>query len=202
MQRDDAWYSNRLGKITASRIGDLMAKTKTGESASRKNYISQLVVERLTETKVETYKNDAMQYGIDTEAEAREFWENEHFKKVELCDFFDAPDISMSGASPDGLIDDDGLIEIKCPNSATHLALLLGGPIPRQYILQMQWQMYCTNRHYCIFFDYDNRFPLEMRGCERRVERDEKLIDEIKEEVIRANEEIESTLKKLRGNHV
>ena len=199
IQRTDELYQQRLGKVTASRISDVLAKTKTGYSATRKNYLTQLLLERLTGQKEESYTNAAMQHGIDTEAEARQAYEIESFNIVTECGFYNDMDGSMSGASPDGLIADDGLIEIKCPNTATHIETLIDKEIDRKYILQMQWQMYCTGRKWCDFVSYDNRLPGTLRLFIKRVERDEKMIQEIKEEVDKFIEELDALEIKIRS---
>jgi len=124
-QRTDEWFAQRLGKVTASRVADVMAKTKTGYSASRENYMAQLVVERLTQTKAESFTNAAMQWGTDQEPFARAAYEAAQGVMVEEVGFMSHPDIEMAGASPDGLVGDDGLLEIKCPNTATHIETLL-----------------------------------------------------------------------------
>ena len=198
-QRSADWYEIRVGKVTASRIKDVMAKTKTGYGASRKNYMADIICERLTGIKTEGYTNAAMQHGIDTEAEARQAYEIETFQAVIECGFYIAPDIADSGASPDGLISDDGLIEIKCPSTATHIDTLLSGTIDDGYIKQMQWQMYCTGRKWCDFVSYDNRLPENLRLFIKRVERDDKLIEEIKTEVVKFLAEVDDTLKRLIG---
>jgi len=198
-QRTSDWFSIRLGKVTASRISDVMAKTKTGYSASRKNYMTQLLLERLTGQKEESYTNAAMQHGIDTEPEAREAYESQTFNIVTECGFFDSEEIKMSGASPDGLIATDGLIEIKCPNTATHLETLLDKNIDKKYILQMQWQMFCTGRKWTDFVSYDNRLPVNLRLFIKRINREEKMIKEIKSEVILFLSELDSLESKVRS---
>jgi putative phage-type endonuclease len=198
-QKSKEWYSQRLGKVTASRISDVMAKTKSGYSATRKNYMTQLLLERLTGQKEESYTNAAMQHGIDTESEARSAYELESFNIVTECGFYDSPDGLMSGASPDGLISDTGLIEIKCPNTATHIETLICKEIDRKYILQMQWQMYCTNRQWCDFVSYDNRLPINLRLFIKNIERDEKMIEEILSEVKLFLSELDELEKQVRA---
>lgn len=198
-QRSAEWFAERLGKVTASRISDVIAKTKTGYSATRKNYMTQLLLERLTGQKEESYTNAAMQHGIDTEDEARKAYELDSFNIVTECGFFNSPDGLMSGASPDGLIAEDGLIEIKCPNTATHIETLISKDIDRKYILQMQWQMYCTGRQWCDFVSYDNRLPVNLQLFIKRVDRDEKLIEEIKTEVSLFLSELDELEKQVRA---
>ena len=196
-QRSDEWYAARIGRITASRIKDVMAKTKSGYSASRKNYMAQLVCEILTDQPQESFTSAAMQYGIDTEAEARQAYEWASGEFVDECGFFNAPDIERSGASPDGLIDADGLIEIKCPNTATHLDTILSGKIDPGYVYQMQWQLYCSERKWCDFVSYDNRLPEKLRLFIKRVNRDDDLISEIKDEVVKFLSELDDMINKL-----
>ena len=158
-QRTDDWFAARLGKVTASRISDVVAKTKSGVSASRGNYMAQLIVERMTNKPTESYSNSAMQWGTDTEPLARAAYEMVTDTMVEEVGFVPHPDLEMCGASPDGLVNDDGLIEIKCPNTATHIEFLISGDIDNKYCLQMQWQMACTGRKWCDFVSFDPRMP-------------------------------------------
>ena len=197
-QRSEEWFSERLGKATASRIADIVAKTKTGWGASRANYMAQLIAERLTGVKQDSYVNAAMQHGIDTEAEARSAYEFYADATVAECGFIPHPAIAMSGASPDGIIGDDGLIEIKCPQTASHLDTLLGEPIPNKYTLQMQWQMACTGRKWCDWVSYDPRMPEEMRLFIRRVNRDGELIKELEANVSSFLAEIDEKVNALR----
>jgi hypothetical protein len=158
-QRTEEWFAQRLGKVTASRVADVIAKTKTGPSASRENYATQLVLERLTNKQAEFYSNAAMQWGTDTEPMARQAYEVKRGVFVNETGFIDHPTIEMSGASPDGLVGKNGLVEIKCPESKTHMEYLLSGKAPAKYIPQMMWQMACTGREWCDFVSFDPRFP-------------------------------------------
>lgn len=158
-QRTDDWFTARLGKVTASRISDVVAKTKSGVSASRGNYMAQLIVERMTNKPTESYSNSAMQWGTDTEPLARAAYEMATNTMVEEVGFVPHPHLEMCGASPDGLVGDDGLIEIKCPNTSTHIEFLISGDIDNKYLLQMQWQMACTGRKWCDFVSFDPRMP-------------------------------------------
>lgn len=183
IQGSDEWKALRLGKVTASRVADVIAKTKSGYSASRANYMAQLIAERLTKTPAETYTNAAMQHGTDTEPEARAAYEFYQGVTVEEVAFVAHPKIDQAGCSPDGLVGPDGLVEIKCPNTATHLETLLGQAVPGKYEAQMQFQMACTGRAWCDFVSYDPRMPEHMRTFVRRVPRDDKRIKEIEEEI-------------------
>lgn len=177
------WHAKRCGKVTASRIADMMAKTKAGWGASRTNYRAQLVAERLTGIVADSYTNEAMEWGAATEAEARDAYSFYCNADVVQIDFVDHPSIEMTGCSPDGLVSEHGLVEIKCPNTATHITTLLGGTIPGKYQLQMLWQMACTGRQWCDFVSFDPRMPDDMRMFVQRLERDDAKIAEIAAEV-------------------
>lgn len=183
IQGSDAWKRLRLGKVTASRVSDVIARTKTGPAASRANYMAQLIAERLTDTVAESYTNAAMQHGTETEPEARAAYEFYQGVTVEEVAFVAHPKIDQAGCSPDGLVSSDGLVEIKCPNTATHLETLLGQSVPGKYEAQMQFQMACTGRTWCDFVSYDPRMPENMRLFVKRVARDDKRIKEIEGEI-------------------
>lgn len=163
IQGSDEWLAARLGKVTASRVADLMARTKTGWSASRDNYMAELICERLTGQTAERFSNAAMQWGTDTEPQARAAYEFITGNAVEEVGFVEHPSILMAGASPDGLVGDDGLVEIKCPNTATHIETLLGEKVPAKYRTQMLWQIACTGRAWCDFVSFDPRLPADMQ---------------------------------------
>lgn len=177
------WHRMRLGKVTASRVADIVAKTGTGYSTSRANYAAQLIAERLTGEPTESFTNAAMQWGTDHEPDARLAYEFRTDAEVEQVAFVDHPIIAMSGASPDGLIGADGLLEIKCPITATHLETLRGRAIPSKYQTQMLWQMACTGRQWCDYVSYDPRLPEQMRLYVERLTRDEARIAELEAEV-------------------
>lgn len=186
-QRSPEWYAARLGKVTASRIADVMARTKTGYGASRANYMAQLVCERLTGTKGDEYTNAAMQWGIDTEAAAKNAYSFMTDNHVTDCEFFNHPLIPMAGASPDGWVGTgrppDGLIEVKCPVTATHIDTLMSETIESKYILQMQFQMACTGTPWCDFVSFDPRLPPELQLWIKRVHYDAGKVKEIEAEV-------------------
>jgi len=183
LQGSDEWKALRLGKVTASRVADVVAKTKSGYSASRANYAAQLIAERLTGTPAESYTNAAMQHGTETEPEARAAYEFYQGVSVTEIAFVPHPKIDQAGCSPDGLVDGDGLVEIKCPNTATHLETLLGQAVPAKYETQIQFQLACTGRAYCDFVSYDPRMPENMRLFIKRIERDDKRIAELEAEI-------------------
>ena len=183
IQGSDEWKALRLGKVTASRVADVVAKTKSGYSASRANYAAQLIAERLTGTPAESYTNAAMQHGTETEPEARDAYCFYQGVTVEEVAFVSHPNIGQAGCSPDGLVGEDGLVEIKCPQTATHLETLLGQAVPAKYETQIQFQMACTGRKWCDFVSYDPRMPEQMRLFIRRVPRDDKRISELENEI-------------------
>jgi putative phage-type endonuclease len=200
-QGSEEWLLARCGKATASRMGDLMAKTKSGWGASRANYAAELIAERLTGKPAEKYTNGAMQWGSAHEAEARALYEFLHDCEVRTVGLVTHPRIENSLASPDGLVGHDGLVEIKCPNTATHIATLLGGGIDSRYLLQMQWQMCCTGRAFCDFVSYDPRLPAAMQIHVTRVKRDDELIDSLELAVSAFLAEIDETVDKLRARY-
>jgi putative phage-type endonuclease len=197
VQGSEAWFAARCGRVTASRVADVVARTKTGWGASRANYAAELIAERLTGCTAPGFSNSAMQWGTDQEPVARAAYEARTGVTVDLVGFVDHPEIAMSGASPDGLIGDDGLIEIKCPNTATHLDTLLSETVPGKYVTQMQWQMACTGRAWCDFASFDPRLPANMALFVRRVERDVSLILELESEVAAFLAEIDTKVAAL-----
>ena len=196
-QRSDQWFAARIGKVTASRVADVLAKTKTGYSATRDNYMAQLVCERLTGEKGESFTNAAMQHGTDTEPLARAAYESLKDVLVDEVGFVPHPSIKMAGASPDGLVGDDGLIEIKCPNTATHIDTLLNQSVPTKYFTQMQFQMACTGRKWCDFVSFDNRLPEELQLFVKRVPRDETYIKLMEAEIVQFIAELDEKIAKL-----
>jgi len=182
-QRTDDWFAARVGKVTASRVADVVAKTKSGYSTSRENYMAQLVCERLTGKPAESFTNSAMQWGTDTEPLARAAYEAHMDVLVDEVGFIDHPAIVNSGASPDGLVGADGLIEIKCPNTATHIDTLLNQAVPKKYADQIFWQMACTNRDWCDFVSYDPRLPPDLQLFIKRIPRDNQYIRLLESEV-------------------
>lgn len=199
-QRSPEWFAARCGKVTASRVADLMAKTKSGYSTSRANYMAELICERLTGKPTESYTNGAMQWGTDTEPQAKAAYVFMHDEVAE-CAFAEHPTIASLGASPDGLVGDDGLLEIKCPNTATHLEFLLSKTIPGKYITQMQTQMACTGRKWCDFVSFDPRLPDSMQMWISRVNRDDAFISEIEKEVTAFLAEVDAKITALNTDY-
>ena len=197
VQGTDEWFAARLGKVTASRVADVIAKTKTGYSASRDNYMAQLVCERLTGQKGESFTNAAMQWGTETEPQARAAYSAARFEIVEEVGFVNHPTIEAAGASPDGFVGDLGLIEIKCPNTATHIDTLLSQTVPSKYNTQMQWQMICTGKHFCDFVSYDPRLPTELQMFIKRVKYDPVYGAMLEKEVIGFLKELDNKIEQL-----
>jgi putative phage-type endonuclease len=199
VQGSDEWFAARLGKVTASRVADVIARTKSGYSTSRANYAAELIVERLTGQRTESFTNAAMQWGTDNEPAAREAYEFQTGTWVDQVGFIVHPKIPESGASPDGLVGTDGMLEIKAPNTATHLDTLTSGKPAGKYITQMQWQMACAGRAWCDFASYDPRLPEELRLFVVRIDRDDEMIAELEREVVAFLGEIEARLNDLQS---
>lgn len=199
-QRSAEWFSARLGRLTASRVADMMAKTRTGWGASRSNYAWELAIERLTGEPTPSFCSPAMQWGIETEDRARAAYQIHALCNVEEVGFVEHPKL-FAGASPDGLIGADGMLEIKCPNPATHGETLLNGTIADKYLKQMQFQMACSGRQWCDFVSFDPRFPEPMQLWVKRVECDEGAIAEIEDCAAEFLAEVEQTVARLRERY-
>tara|TARA_R110000822_G_scaffold19866_1_gene64439 strand:- start:328 stop:951 length:624 start_codon:yes stop_codon:yes gene_type:complete len=196
-QYSDEWWKARLGKATASKIADIMTKTKSGYSAGRKNYEAQLIAERLTGISPPSFTNDAMRHGTETEPQAREAYEFANDVVVVEVGFIDHPTILMSGASPDGVVG-EGLLEIKCPNTSTHLDILIGGKVPKKYITQMMWQMACMEKEWCDFVSFDPRLPEAMQMFVARVHYDKDVVADMENEVVKFLGEVDAKVKLLK----
>lgn len=198
IQGTEEWLAARLGKVTASRMDDVMARTKTGYGASRANYMAALIVERLTSKVAESYTNAAMAWGTENEPAARAAYEFVTELEVVETGFVLHPTITESGASPDGLVGVDGLVEIKCPNSATHIETLLTKTIPGKYQKQMLWQMVCTGRVWCDYVSFDPRMPEHLRLFVQRVAFDTEEVQSMELQVTEFLAEMEDKIAKLR----
>jgi len=201
-QGTDEWFAIRCGKVTASRVADVIATTKSGYSASRANYEAQLICEILTGKPAESYSNAAMQWGTETEPLARAQYELKTGEMVNQVGFVVHPMIEQAGASPDGLVGSEGLIEIKCPNTSTHLDTLLAQKVPSKYIVQMTWQMVCTGRKWCDFVSYDPRLPENLQLFVQRIELDEDYAKKLQNEVVMFLVEVNEKVEKLRKINV
>ena len=188
------WLAERAGRVTASALSNvMMAKTAAGYQT----YMAQLVCERLTGEPVETFKSAAMEHGNETEPQARAFYELETGNDVTEVGFIAHPSIEWSGASPDGLIGADGLIEIKCPQPAKHIKNLTGGSIDKAYMLQMQWQMECTGRTWCDFVSFNPSFPEHLKIQITRVDADPKVQADLRDKVSDFVQQVEAKLAEL-----
>jgi len=199
-QGSEGWFAQRIGKVTASRVADVLATIKSGESASRKNYRMQLVCERLTGKKEETFTNVHMERGIELEPIARSLYEMKNDSFVTEVGFVEHPKIKMAGASPDGLVGDDGLIEIKCPTVANHIESITGKPVgtvPSKYIPQIQFQLACTSRAWCDFVSFNNELPEHLQLFVKRVYRDDVYIANMEKEVSAFLNEVADTVNEL-----
>ena len=195
-QRSEEWFAARCGKVTASRVADIIAKTKTGASASRENYLAQLVCERMTGKPAESYSNAAMQWGTDTEPFARAAYEARMDLLVTEVGFIDHPWIVMSGASPDGLAN-EGLVEIKCPNTATHIDTLLSRTVPAKHITQMMWQMTCADRPWADFVSFDPRLPERHQLFIKRINYDPEMVNLLENSVIQFLGDVDLKIQQL-----
>lgn len=202
-QRSADWFAARAGKVTASRVADVVARTKSGYGASRENYKAQLVCERLTGSVEPSYTNAAMQWGVDNEEPALECYTFLTSHEVAIVGFVDHPSIAWSGCSPDGLIGDIGLVEVKCPNTATHIDTLLKDDVPDKYLKQIAWQLAChPTRAWCDFVSYDPRLPEAMQLFVKRVRRDDSFIAELEAEIAKFLTEVADTVAQLRDRYV
>jgi len=195
-QRTEEWFAARCGKVTASRVADIIAKTKSGPSASRENYLAQLVCERMTGKPAESYSNSAMQHGTDTEPYARAAYEARMDLLVTEVGFIDHPWIAMSGASPDGLAN-EGMVEIKCPNTATHIDTLLSRTVPAKYITQMMWQMACADRPWCDFVSFDPRLPERHQLFIKRINYDPEMVNLLENSIIQFLGDVDLKIQQL-----
>ena len=200
-QGTEEWHQIRLGKLTASRVSDVMSKIKSGESAGRKNYKMDLVVERFTNTPTSSFTNAAMAWGTETEPLARMAYEVHSGNFVETVAFIQHPSIEWFGCSPDGLIGSEGNLEIKCPNTSTHIDYLLAGVPPAKYVPQMQTQMACTGRLWTDFVSYDPRLPPELQLFVVRLDRDEAYIQQIEDEVKQFLDEVKQIYSQLKARN-
>lgn len=201
LQRTDEWFAARLGKVTASRIADLRKKTQKGWAASRAAYMADLIAERLSGEHIPGGTGAARRWGQEIEPEAKRAYEFYRDAEIEEVGFLPHPTIADAGASPDGLVGENGLVEFKCPTVLTHLETLETDAIAPEYLQQMQWQMACTGRQWCDFASYDPRYPESMKLYVQRVKRDDELIAEIETDVIAFLGELTTRVSSLRSKY-
>lgn len=198
-QGSTEWHQLRLGKVTASRVADILAKTKTGPSASRQNYLIELALQRTTGIIQESYSNSAMEWGTQTEPQARVAYEVKSGNFVDQIAFIDHPSIAGFGCSPDGLVGNMGLIEIKCPNSPTHWEYFKSQKPPQKYVIQMQAQMSATGKAWCDFVSFDPRMPERSQLLIVRVPRDEEFIASMETDIKQFLSEVEAEVNLMKG---
>ena len=200
IQGSPEWFAVRCGKISASRLGDIMRKTKWGESTYKAKVRLELAIERITGKSVSSVvMNKAMYDGVEREPDARLLFEAVTGKEVALCGSFDHPEIVNTSASPDGLIrGENAVLEIKCPTHATHAKNLMSETMPKNYIYQVQWQIACTESDYAYFASYHPDFPPELRLKWVRVEKDDSVIKSLEEAVRQFDIEIEDLIIKIK----
>ena len=201
IQGSEAWHAVRLGKITASRLGDLMKKTKYGESTYKTRLRTELSIERLTgKSASNVVMNQAMRDGVEREPDARKLFEAVTGKDVALCGSFNHPDIVNTSASPDGLIrGEDAILEIKCPTHVTHVKNLMADGMDKRYLFQVQWQIACTESTHGYFASYHPDFPGELRLKWVKVERDDDVIAQIATEVAKFDIEVEDLINDIKN---
>lgn len=196
-QGSDAWKQIRLGRVTASNIADVMSKGRGGESTTRYKYKMRLVAERLTGLAQDSYSNSAMDWGREQEQFAASAYEVSRGTLLDKTGFWIHPEIEWLGVSPDRLVDSDGLVEIKCPNTSTHLQYRLDNRVPPEYVKQIQCQLFVTGRQWCDFVSFDPRVTKRNQLFVCRMDRDEELIAEIRAEVVTFLVEVDSIVNKL-----
>jgi len=198
-QGTDAWVQARLGKLTASRMHDAVRRTKTGWSEYRRAYMIELIAERLTGMARKSYLSEAMLWGIETEPQALAVYQKRRGLVTQPGCFVEHPFIPMTGATPDAFVDEDGLVEIKCPDSHTHVGYLIDRMVPEQYIAQTQWQLACTERKWCDFCSFDPRMPPDLRLLVVRVERVPEIIEELETLACEFLKELDEALAMIKG---
>ena len=196
-QGTDEWKIARLGYVSASNLDAVMARGKSGEAITRKKYKVRLAAERLTGEITESYSNSAMEWGVVNEEKAAMAYEVSKDTLLDRTGFWKHPTIPWLGCSPDRLVGSDGLVEIKCPDSSTHVDYWLAKQIPTEYVKQVQGQIWVMDREWCDFVSYDPRMPEKNRLLVVRAYRDETLIKQMQEEVEKFLNEVEGLIIKL-----
>ena len=199
IQGSDAWFAARCGMITASRLGDIMRKTKWGESTYKAKVRLELAIERITgKSASSVVMNQAMRDGQEREPDARKLFEAVTGKEVAEVGSFDHPTIVNTSASPDGLIrGENACLELKAPTHATHAKNLMSNVMPKNYEYQVQWQIACTESDFAYFASYHPDFPKELRLKWVKVEKDDSIIKSLEEAVRQFDIEIEDLIIKI-----
>jgi putative phage-type endonuclease len=201
IQGSDEWFAVRMGKITASKLGDLMRVTKYGESTYKTRLRMELAIERLTgKSASPNFMNKAMQDGVEREPDARKLFEAITGKDVALCGSFNHPEIVNTSASPDGIIrGENAVLELKCPTHITHAKNLLSDKMPKNYEYQVQWQIACTESDYAYFASYHPDFGKDLRLKFVKVEKDVKIIAELEKAVREFDIEVEGLINDIKN---
>jgi len=200
VQGSAEWLEVRRGKITASRIADVLAVLKKGgEGAGRRNYRIEQIAERLSGRSEDHYVSPEMEWGSEFEPIARSAYEIATESMVDTVGFVLHPTFDFAGASPDGLVGKDGGLELKCPKTTTHIKWLMAGVVPEEHQDQCLWNMACCQRQWWDFMSYDPRLPEGLRVFMVRMPRDDERIAEIESEVEKFNGEIEAAIESLGG---
>jgi putative phage-type endonuclease len=202
LQRTDSWFSERLGKVTASAVAKVMPLKSGKHGAERANYLAQLVTERLTGRATESFQTAAMQRGIELEPQARAMYSFSTGHDVVEVGFVSHPTIAMAGASPDGLCGEDGLVEIKCCEAKRHIEILTGSEPEERYVRQCLFQMACTGREWCDLAYFNPDLPEEMQLALFRIERDAEAIETMEAEVVKFLAEVDATVADLRERYL
>jgi putative phage-type endonuclease len=197
-QGSEAWFAARAGRVTASRISDVLAKGRSGApSATRAAYLGELIAETLTGQPANAFQGNAdTERGVELEPEARAVYEVRKGAIVDSVGFVIHPRIERAGASPDGLAG-DGLLEIKCPRTHTHLEYLLNGEPPAKYVPQMAWQAACCERPWVDFVSYCPAMPDDLRLFVVRYEPSMTYLKEIEGAVIEFLAELDEKLARV-----
>jgi putative phage-type endonuclease len=197
IQGSPEWFAARAGRVTASRVADIMRKGKSGPSKMRETYKGELVAERLSGVQEDGFKSAPMMRGTEVEPKARDTYAFMFGAKIQQVGLVIHPTIEMAAASTDSLVGDDGLLEVKCPNSSTHIQTLLGEPIDPDYVKQIQWGLACTGRQWCDYISFDDRLPPEMQLHRIRVLRDHATILEMEIAVRAFLKEVDELVEEL-----
>ena len=195
-QGTDEWKKARLGYVSASNLDAVMAKNKSGEATTRKNYKIRLVTERLTKQIGESFTSAAIEWGVQQEGFARMAYEAKTNILVDKTGFWKHSSIPWVGCSPDGLAE-GGLVELKCPNSTTHVEYIFANKLPSEYVKQVHGQLWVMEREWADFVSYDPRMPERNQLFVIRVHRDDALIKEMETEVKKFLSEVEEIIEKL-----
>lgn len=197
------WHAARCGRVTASRIADIVRKTKDGKASEmRETYLGELIAERLSGVvEADSYQSDAMKRGTETEDKARAYYGFINDVEPARVGFVLHPTIDMAGASPDRLVGNDGLIEVKCPHSKNHVKTLMGAPIKPDYVKQMQWQLACTGRKWVDYVSFDDRLPPDLAMHVIRITRDDNLIKELESATIKFIADVDATISALAAKY-